>query len=99
MFRNDNSPPLLPGQYPDYHLPNESTSTLFFRTTNALGEIAFAYGGHNVILEIQASIPSTPDKPSKYPMWKGAFFAYIIVMMCYFPVPLIGYWAYGNHIG
>ncbi|KAL2926719.1 Lysine histidine transporter 1 [Bienertia sinuspersici] len=33
--------------------------------------------GHNIVLEIQASIPSTPDKPSKTPMWKG----------CYLPTP------------
>ncbi|KAK1609843.1 hypothetical protein QYE76_033516 [Lolium multiflorum] len=27
--------------------------------------------GHNVVLEIQATIPSTSEKPSKKPMWKG----------------------------
>ncbi|KAJ6719251.1 LYSINE HISTIDINE TRANSPORTER 2-LIKE [Salix purpurea] len=64
----------------------------------ALGDIAFAYAGHNVVLEIQATIPSTPEKPSKKPMWRGAFLAYVVVAICYFPVALIGYWYYGNSV-
>ncbi|CAL5415240.1 unnamed protein product [Camellia sinensis] len=47
---------------------------------------------------IQATIPSTPEKPSKGPMWKGVIVAYIVVALCYFPVSLIGYWVFGNKI-
>ncbi|XP_022751863.1 lysine histidine transporter 1-like [Durio zibethinus] len=65
---------------------------------SALGDVAFAYAGHNVVLEIQATIPSTPEKPSKGPMWRGVVIAYIVVAMCYFPVALIGYWMFGNSI-
>ena len=65
---------------------------------NALGAIAFAYAGHNVVLEIQATLPSTPDKPSKVEMWRGVKVAYAIVAAGYFPVALIGYWAYGNQV-
>ncbi|XP_072990598.1 lysine histidine transporter 1-like isoform X3 [Typha latifolia] len=65
---------------------------------SALGDVAFAYAGHNVVLEIQATIPSTPEKPSKKPMWKGVIVAYIIVAICYFPVALVGYWAFGNGV-
>uniref|UniRef100_J3MQ12 Amino acid transporter transmembrane domain-containing protein n=2 Tax=Oryza brachyantha TaxID=4533 RepID=J3MQ12_ORYBR len=36
--------------------------------------------------------------PSKKPMWKGVVVAYIIVALCYFPVALVGYWAFGNHV-
>lgn len=64
----------------------------------ALGEVAFAYAGHNVVLEIQATIPSTPEKPSKGPMWRGVVVAYIVVALCYFPVALIGYWMFGNAV-
>lgn len=64
----------------------------------SLGDVAFAYAGHNVVLEIQATIPSTPGKPSKKPMWKGVVVAYITVAICYFPVALIGYWAFGNSV-
>ncbi|KAL2928683.1 Lysine histidine transporter 1 [Bienertia sinuspersici] len=54
--------------------------------------------GHNIVLEIQASIPSTPDKPSKTPMWKGSLLAYIIIALCYFPVAFVGYYAFGENV-
>lgn len=63
-----------------------------------LGDIAFAYAGHNVVLEIQATIPSTPEKPSKGPMWRGVVVAYIVVALCYFPVAFVGYYIFGNNV-
>ncbi|KAH0757202.1 hypothetical protein KY290_020695 [Solanum tuberosum] len=69
-----------------------------FNGFQALGEVAFAYAGHNVVLEIQATMPSTPEKPCKKPMWKGVIGAYIIVAICYFPVAFIGYAAFGNTV-
>ncbi|KAK4265940.1 hypothetical protein QN277_026925 [Acacia crassicarpa] len=63
---------------------------------NSLGNVAFAYAGHNVVLEIQATLPSSPEKPSKVAMWRGVVVAYIIVALCYFPVALIGYWVVKN---
>ncbi|XP_028772422.1 lysine histidine transporter 1-like [Neltuma alba] len=78
---------------------NGSTSAnTVFGFFNALGDVAFAYAGHNVVLEIQATIPSSPEKPSKGPMWRGVLIAYIIVAFCYFPVALIGYWTFGNQV-
>ncbi|CAD6247179.1 unnamed protein product [Miscanthus lutarioriparius] len=68
------------------------------RLPRGLGDVAFAYSGHNVVLEIQATIPSTPEKPSKKAMWKGALVAYIIVAICYFPVTFVGYWAFGSGV-
>ncbi|XXG77456.1 hypothetical protein AAC387_Pa08g1603 [Persea americana] len=32
------------------------------------------------------------------PMWKGVIVAYIIVAICYFPVALVGYWAFGESV-
>ncbi|XP_062010295.1 lysine histidine transporter 1-like [Rosa rugosa] len=82
----------------DYSYKAKTTTGKFFNFLAALGEVAFAYAGHNVVLEIQATIPSTPEKPSKVPMWKGVIFAYIIVALCYFPVSLVGYYIYGNSL-
>lgn len=82
----------------EYGYNTSSTAATVFNFFNALGNVAFAYAGHNVVLEIQATIPSTPEKPSKKPMWKGVIVAYIIVAICYFPVALIGYWAFGNSV-
>ncbi|KAG6546777.1 hypothetical protein Mapa_011723 [Marchantia paleacea] len=82
----------------DYGMPDKTTATLVFGVFNALGNVAFAYAGHNVVLEIQATIPSTPEKPSKIAMWRGVVLAYIVVAACYFPVAIVGYWAFGNTV-
>ena len=82
----------------DYSYTAKSASGITFNIFTALGDVAFAYAGHNVVLEIQATIPSTPEKPSKGPMWKGAVVAYIVVALCYFPVGLIGYRMFGNSV-
>ncbi|KAL3829516.1 hypothetical protein ACJIZ3_018318 [Penstemon smallii] len=91
---------LRKGVSPDVHYGYQSKTTgdAVFKFFNALGVIAFAYAGHNVVLEIQATIPSTRDKPSKVPMWKGAKVAYIVVAVCYFPVAIIGYWIFGDAV-
>lgn len=81
-----------------YDYPHGSTPHQLFGVFNALGEIAFAYAGHNVVLEIQATIPSTPERPSKIAMWRGVIVAYAVVAICYFPVALVGYWAFGNSV-
>lgn len=81
-----------------YAYKHISTADLIFRVFNALGQISFAFAGHAVTLEIQATIPSTPEKPSKIPMWYGAVGAYFINAICYFPVALIGYWAFGQDV-
>uniref|UniRef100_A0ACD5WTM3 Uncharacterized protein n=1 Tax=Avena sativa TaxID=4498 RepID=A0ACD5WTM3_AVESA len=80
----------------DYSVRATTTPGKVFDFFAGLGDVAFAYAGHNVVLEIQATIPSTPEKPSKKPMWKGVIVAYIVVALCYFPVALIGYWAFGR---
>jgi len=82
----------------DYSYKASTTSGVVFNFFSALGDVAFAFAGHNVVLEIQATIPSTPEKPSKKPMWKGVIVAYIVVALCYFPVALIGYWSFGNAV-
>lgn len=69
-----------------------------FRVFNALGQISSAFAGHAVVLEIQATIPSTPETPSKVLMWKGVVGAYLVNAVCYFPAALIGYWAFGQDV-
>ncbi|RHN69275.1 putative amino acid transporter, transmembrane domain-containing protein [Medicago truncatula] len=82
----------------DYGTKAHSTADAVFNFLSALGDVAFAYAGHNVVLEIQATMPSTPENPSKKPMWKGVIFAYIGVAFCYFPVAFIGYYMFGNSV-
>ncbi|KAK1438163.1 hypothetical protein QVD17_03966 [Tagetes erecta] len=82
----------------DYSLRSKTHVGQMFDMFSALGDVAFAYAGHNVVLEIQATIPSTPEKPSKGPMWLGCVVAYLIVAFCYFPVAIIGYYVFGNKV-
>ncbi|KAK3040606.1 hypothetical protein RJ639_026927, partial [Escallonia herrerae] len=88
------------GVQPDVkYTPRASTSAgRVFQFFAALGDISFAFAGHNVVLEIQAGLPSSPEKPSKKPMWKGVVVAYLVVALCYFPVSMLGYWVYGNKV-
>lgn len=69
-----------------------------FRIFNALGIIAFAFRGHNLVLEIQGTLPSDGNHPSRVPMWRGVMFAYLIIAICLFPLAIGGYWAYGDLI-
>ncbi|CAL9063037.1 unnamed protein product [Musa banksii] len=67
-----------------------------FSILNALGIIAFAFRGHNLTLEIQATMPSTFKHPAHVPMWRGAKVAYLLIAMCLFPIAIGGFWAYGD---
>ncbi|EES17926.1 lysine histidine transporter 2 [Sorghum bicolor] len=82
----------------DYGLRATTTSGQAFGMLSALGTVSFAYAAHNVVLEIQATIPSTPEKPSKKPMWRGVVVAYAVVALCYFSVAFGGYYAFGSSV-
>ncbi|CAM6092623.1 unnamed protein product [Calypogeia fissa] len=79
-------------------VPHNSWADQVFGVFSALGVIAFAYAGHNVVLEIQSTLPSTSKNPSKIRMWRGVVVAYIVVAICYFPVAFAGYWAFGTDL-
>ncbi|CAI9104814.1 OLC1v1003577C1 [Oldenlandia corymbosa var. corymbosa] len=82
-----------------YHVvKGHSDVARVFDTLNALGIIAFAFRGHNLVLEIQATMPSNEKHPSRVPMWRGVKVAYLIVALCLFPLAIGGYWAYGRLI-
>ncbi|KAI4332371.1 hypothetical protein L6164_017286 [Bauhinia variegata] len=83
-----------------YGIRPHTTAGQVFDVLNGLGTIAFAFAfaGHSVVLEIQATIPSTEEKPSKKPMWRGVIAAYLIVIACYITVAVSGYWAFGANV-
>ncbi|KAF7836445.1 lysine histidine transporter-like 5 [Senna tora] len=87
------------GHHPsEYTIRSHTTPGQVFDVFNALGTIAFAFAGHSVVLEIQATLPSTPEIPSKKPMWRGLVAAYFVVIACYLLVAISGYWAFGAHV-
>ncbi|PKA59793.1 Lysine histidine transporter-like 8 [Apostasia shenzhenica] len=75
---------------------SSSSTASVFSVLNALGIIAFAFRGHNLALEIQATMPSTFKHPAHVPMWRGAKVAYLLIAMCLFPIAVGGFWAYGK---
>eukprot|EP01018_Ginkgo_biloba_P009209 Gb_36339 [translate_table: standard] len=80
-----------------YQIITSSTPVdTIFSILNALGIVAFAFRGHNLVPEIQATMPSTLKHPAYVPMWRGAKAANIFMGLCYFPLAVGGYWAYGN---
>ncbi|CAB4303130.1 unnamed protein product [Prunus armeniaca] len=83
-------------QHVNHGVRSHSTPGKVFDMLNGFGTVAFAFAGHSVALEIQATIPSPPEKPSKVAMWKGIVVAYIIVPFCYLAVAISGLWAFGN---
>ncbi|KAH6787919.1 hypothetical protein C2S52_007471 [Perilla frutescens var. hirtella] len=60
--------------------------------------LALAFRGHNLVLEIQGTLPSSRKKSSCKPMWNGVTISYIIIALCMYPMAIVGYWAYGNKI-
>ncbi|CAN0927361.1 Lysine histidine transporter-like 8 [Linum grandiflorum] len=65
---------------------------------NGVGIVALAFRGHNLVLEIQGTMPSSGKTPSKVPMWRGVRIAYLVVALCLFPLAIVGHWTYGNLI-
>ncbi|XVE55959.1 hypothetical protein DITRI_Ditri03aG0199000 [Diplodiscus trichospermus] len=85
-------PPTI--SYEPLSLPPSAAT--FFSVMNALGIVAFSFRCHNLVLEIQATMPSTIKQPAHVPMWRGAKVAYFFIAMCLFPIAIGGFWAYGN---
>ena len=62
------------GRIPDvqYNLDGYTLANGLFGVWNALGTVAFAYGGHNVVLEIQVSSPQ-PAFPHRSLPYRGTW--------------------------
>lgn len=74
-----------------------------FGVFNALSAVFFAFGGHNVSLEVQATIAVDQygDGRSGAPvssvpgMLKGVLITFVITGLCYFSVAILGFHAFG----
>ncbi|XP_052114701.1 lysine histidine transporter-like 8 [Arachis duranensis] len=65
---------------------------------NSIGIILLAFRGHNLILEIQGTLPSDLKEKSNVKMRRGVIISYAIIAMCVYPLALPGFWAYGKQI-
>nr|CAD1822503.1 unnamed protein product [Ananas comosus var. bracteatus] len=70
-----------------------SIATKVFKAFNALGTIAFSFGDA-MLPEIQ----STVKEPAKKNMYKGVSAAYGIIVLSYWQLAFIGYWAFGSQV-
>lgn len=76
---------------------NVTTTMARFRAIlNGVAIVAIAFRGHNLVLEIQGTLPTNPKHPTRISMWRGVIASYSFVAMCVFPLAIGGYWAYGN---
>ncbi|KAG2318567.1 hypothetical protein Bca52824_011780 [Brassica carinata] len=72
--------------------------TSFENIINAIGMIAIAFRGNNLVLEIQGTLPSDPNNPSSKTMWRAVVISHVIIAICMFLVATVVYWAYGDKI-
>ncbi|CAK7329405.1 unnamed protein product [Dovyalis caffra] len=87
-----------PGGVSYNSLKGESNMSGMCDVLDAIGIVVLAFRGHNLVLEIQGTLPSSSKHPSKKPMWRGVTISYTIVAMCLFPLAIAGFWAYGNKV-
>eukprot|EP00882_Tetradesmus_deserticola_P000139 GHRQ01000155.1.p1 GENE.GHRQ01000155.1~~GHRQ01000155.1.p1 ORF type:complete len:391 (+),score=123.08 GHRQ01000155.1:506-1678(+) len=75
--------------------PIERTMGIF----NAITTVLFAYGGHNVALEIQATLPINAQHQSSVPrMEKGVHITFVVTAAAYFLVAILGFYAFGTSV-
>ncbi|KAH0915229.1 hypothetical protein HID58_029675 [Brassica napus] len=75
-----------------------TADTSFDNIFNAIGLIAVAFRGNNLILEIQGTLPSDSKNPSSKTMWRAVMISHVIIAVCMFLVTIVVYWAYGDKV-
>lgn len=60
--------------------------------------LALAFRGHNLVLEIQGTLPSNQKESTRKPMWRAVTISSILTVACVYPVVIVGYWAYGDKV-
>lgn len=78
----------------------EGGATLDFAmgVLNSFGIIAFAYGGHSVLPDVQASLHKHDMAKSHRSMIKGLTAAYSLIFPCYLSICTIAYAAFGSTV-
>ena len=74
----------------------ESTADVVFGVMNALGSVAFTFGGQAVVPEIQATLATPPRSPLS--MMKAVGVSYVLVFLLYYSVAITGYAAFGSAV-
>ncbi|XP_073030619.1 lysine histidine transporter-like 7 [Primulina eburnea] len=86
------------GDYSTMEVKPTDTGDRIQNVLNGIGIIALAFRGHNLVLEIQGTLPTSPTQPSRKPMWRGVTISYLLIAMCMYPLAMVGHWAYGSKV-
>lgn len=86
------------GQQPniDYGMVPNDTATDVFNIFTGMSTIAFAFGVHMIIPEIQATLAPTPCPTREFT--KGLSVSWVLVFFLYFCSAISGYWAFGSSV-
>jgi len=76
--------------------PAASPWSRFSAIANAVATFAFAWGGHNIANEIQATLPMPPS--SVKPMMRSVHATFWLAAACYGAVSVAGFWAFGSGV-
>lgn len=77
----------------------ETKARVIFGTFNALGTIAFTFGGQAILPEIQATLaPVAGTALTLVPMRISLCVSFVIVFLAYYAVSISGYIAYGSSV-
>lgn len=76
--------------------PVPSSWARFSAVANAVATFAFAWGGHNISNEIQATLPCPPS--SVRPMLRSVHATFWLALACYGAVSIAGFWAFGSAV-
>jgi amino acid permease len=79
-----------------YSLLESNALTRVSDILQGLGIVAFAFGGHAIMVEVEATLSMETDPQRE--MMKGVYLAYIIVAVLYFGVAISGYIVFGVNV-
>ncbi|KAL9688557.1 hypothetical protein QQ045_032980 [Rhodiola kirilowii] len=68
------------------------------RALNGIGMVFLAFRGHNLVLEIQGTLPSNFKSSSYKPMFKAVVAAYLAIPSCLVPIAITGFRAFGDQM-
>ncbi|XP_074312865.1 lysine histidine transporter-like 7 [Silene latifolia] len=89
--------PSSPEYKPGFKGPETGLSQVM-TVISAVGVISLSFRGHNLVLEIQGTLPTNPKDPTHRRMWRGVIVSYGLIALCLFPLAIGGFWAYGTLI-
>lgn len=75
---------------------NQQTYRVVLSVFSSITTIFFAFGGHNIALEIQSILPHPPC--TVRPMMRGVHVAFVLTILCYLLVSVTGFYSFGTAV-